>query len=272
MLSPQATVALHNGVKIPILGFGVYLAGNDTIPAIQWALEAGYRHIDTAARYKNEDLVGKAIRESGIPREEIFVTTKCWNTDQRDGTQREAFEASYKALSLEYIDLYLVHWPVKEKQEETWKIMEEIYLSGRVRAIGVSNHLIHNLEQIFSFAKVKPMVNQLEVTPKLTRKDLVAFCRKNGLACVAWGPLGSGKMLDHPVLAAIGEKYGKSAAQVILRWDVQNEIIPIPKSVNPNRIRANADIFDFALSNEDMAAIDALDENILSYDPENPPM
>lgn len=263
--SLQGTVTLHNGVKMPYFGIGTFKVpdGEVVINQVKTALEVGYRHIDTAALYENEEGVGIAIKESGIPREEIFVTTKVWNTDQGYDSTLRAFEKSLKKLDLDYVDLYLIHWAVegREKYLETWRALETLYKEGRVRAIGVSNFQIHHLEDVMAHGEIKPMVNQVELHPLLSQPELREFCKKNDIKVTAWGPLGQGRLLDHPVLKEIGEKYGKTVAQVILRWHLQNDVIVIPKSTRLERIKENADIFDFELSAEDMAKIDALNEN-----------
>lgn len=254
----QTTKKLNNGVEMPILGLGVYKAKEKTVSAVKWALQAGYRHIDTAAYYENEEDVGKGVRESGIPRNEIFVTTKVWTTDIREGRQRLAFENSLKKLGLGYVDLYLIHWPVPGKDKETWNVLEQLYQEGLVRAIGVSNFEISHLEELFSYANITPAVNQIEIHPNLTRKELIAYCNQKEIACEAWSPLGRGALMKNEALIKIGEKYHKSFAQVMLRWDLQQGIITIPKSVNQQRIQENADIFDFELSEEEMSIIDRI--------------
>jgi diketogulonate reductase-like aldo/keto reductase len=268
----QDCVTLHNGVQMPWLGLGVYKVkdGEEVINAVRTALEIGYRHIDTAAYYQNEEGVGKAVRESGIPREEIFITTKVWNSDQGYETTLKAFETSLKKLGLDYVDLYLVHWPVKGKYKETYKALEKLYKDGQVRAIGVSNFHIHHLEDLMADCEIKPMVNQVEYHPRLTQKELHAFCKRHGIQLEAWSPLMRGEVLQEAALVEIGKKYGKTPAQVILRWDLQNEVVTIPKSVTPQRIKENADIFDFELTAEEMAAIDALNLNKrIGPDPDN---
>ncbi len=257
----QTKRKLNNGVEMPILGLGVYEAKEETVNAVKCALQTGYRHIDTAAFYGNEEDVGRGVRESGIARNEIFITTKVWNSDMRAGTQREAFEKSLKKLSLDYIDLYLVHWPVPDKYKETWKILEQLYQEGLVRAIGVSNFEISHLEDLLADAKVVPAVNQIEIHPRNTRKELISYCEGKGIVCEAWSPLGAGTLLKNELLLKIGEKHQKSSAQVMLRWDLQQGILTIPKSTNPNRIRENADIFDFELTKEEMNTIDSLNQN-----------
>ena len=261
----HATKKLNNGVEIPYLGLGVFLCneGDETVNAVRWAIEAGYRHIDTASMYGNEKSVGDGIRQSGIPRKELFVTTKLKKDDMRDGTQMQAFENSLKLLQLDYVDLYLIHWPVAGKTRESWKIMEKIYKSGRARAIGVSNFIERHLDQLLRDAKIVPAANQIELHPHLSQQTLAAYCEKLGIACEAWSPLGGtgGKILDEPDLKKIAEKYGKSVAQVILRWDLQRGIIIIPKSTHKARIKANTDLYDFELSANDIKAINNLDLN-----------
>ncbi len=262
-LNIQSTIKLNNGVEIPRLGLGVFRAkdGEETANAVRWALEAGYRHIDTAAVYGNEEGVGKGIRDSGVPREEIFLTTKLWNDEMRAGRQRKAFDESLERLGVSHVDLYLIHWPVKTKYVESWMVMEQLYQEGLARAIGVSNFLEHHLDDLLKTATVVPAVNQVECHPRLSQKPLKAYCDKLGIAFESWSPLGGsrdGNLTTNPELAAIGAKYGKSAAQVILRWHLQHDFIVIPKSVHKDRIEANGNLFDFALSDADMAAIDAM--------------
>ena len=256
-------VRLHNGVEMPQLGLGVYKVedGSEAVHTVKTALSLGYRSIDTAAFYENEESVGKAIKESGIPREELFITTKVWNSDQGYEETLTAFEASRKKLDLEYIDLYLIHWPVKEKYLHTWRALEKLYNEGKVKAIGVSNFKIHHLQDLFSHSNEKPVVNQVELHPFLSQEELRAFCAKNDIAVEAWSPIARGRLLEEPRLLSIAEKYGKSTAQVILRWHLQNDVIIIPKSVSPVRLKENADIFNFELTTEDMNAINQLNEN-----------
>jgi diketogulonate reductase-like aldo/keto reductase len=262
---------LQNGVQMPWLGLGVWKAkeGEEVEQAVKAALAHGYRHIDTAAVYGNEAGVGKALRESGVPREQVFVTTKVWNSDQGYDTTLRAFEESRKRLGLEYVDLYLVHWPVKGKYKETWKALEKLYKDGLVRAIGVSNFQVHHLEDVMADCEVVPMVNQVEYHPLLTQKELHAFCKQHKIQLEAWSPLMQGN-LDVPLLADLARKYGKSPAQIVLRWDLQNEVVTIPKSVHEARIVENADLFDFELSAEDMQKIDGLNQNHrFGADPDN---
>ncbi|WP_338001036.1 aldo/keto reductase [Neobacillus terrae] len=261
--SLQDTTTLHNGVKMPWFGLGVYKVqeGEEALKSVKAAIKAGYRAIDTAALYENEESVGQAIKESGVPREELFITTKVWNSDQRNDSVMEAFETSLKKLGLEYVDLYLVHWPVKEKYKQTWKVLEQLYKEGRVRAIGVSNFNIRQLEDLLADAEIKPMVNQVELHPLLSQPELRKYCKNQEIQIEAWAPLGQGRLLKHPVLTELAVRHNKSTAQVILRWDLQNEIVTIPKSVKEHRIIENADIFDFELSASDIEKINALNEN-----------
>ncbi|WP_282034962.1 aldo/keto reductase [Metabacillus indicus] len=268
----QDTTALHNGVKMPWFGLGVFKVedGNEVVNSVKWAIEAGYKSIDTAAIYGNEEGVGQAIKESGVAREELFITTKVWNADQGYDSTLKAFDESMKKLGLEYLDLYLVHWPVKGKYKETWKALETLYKEGKVKAIGVSNFQVHHLKDVMEDAEIVPMVNQVEYHPRLTQKELHAFCKENSIQLEAWSPLMQGKLLDDETLTEIAEKHGKSVAQVILRWDLQNGVVTIPKSVKEHRIYDNAAIFDFELTQEEMERIDGLnrDERV-GPDPDN---
>lgn len=269
----QDGATLHNGVRMPWLGLGVYKVeeGDEVRRAVRTALEVGYRHVDTAAFYQNEEGVGQAIRESGIPRDQIFVTTKVWNSDQGYESTLKAFDTSLKKLGFDYIDLYLVHWPVKGKYKETYKALEKLYKDGFVRAIGVSNFQTHHLEDVLADCEIKPMVNQVEFHPRLTQKPLLEFCKQHHIQLEAWSPLMRGsELLNEPTLVNIAKKYDKTPAQVILRWDLQHEVVTIPKSVTPERIAQNANIFDFTLTKEEMDAIDALNENRrIGSDPDN---
>ena len=253
---------LNNGLKMPWLGFGVFQIedGQQVEHAVKSALEIGYRSIDTATVYKNESGVGKAIRESGIPREDIFLTTKVWNDDQRGKRTLAAFEESLKRLETEYVDLYLVHWPVKDCYQETWQVMEKIYQSGRAKAIGVSNFMVHHLENILRDSQIVPSVNQVEFHPFLVQTELLKFCQSHKIQVEAWSPLMQGQIVTEQAVEKLAEKYHKTPAQIVLRWDLQHEVVTIPKSSRPHRIAENADIFDFELSEGEMKALDALDE------------
>ncbi len=253
---------LNNGLRMPWLGLGVYQAedGPEVENAVKYALEVGYRSIDTASVYGNEIGVGKAIRESGIPREEIFVTTKVWNEDQRQKRTLAAFEESLERLGLDYVDLYLVHWPVKGFYKETWKVMEKILASGRAKAIGVSNFLVNSLEDILADCKVVPAVNQMECHPYLLQPELLSFCKSNDIRMEAWSPLMQGNIVSVSLLKVLATKYKKTPAQITLRWNLQQGIVTIPKSVTPSRIKENSEIFDFEISAHDMLALDALDK------------
>lgn len=256
---------LNNGVKMPWLGLGVWKVTKpeDIDFAIKTALKAGYTSIDTADVYGNEEGVGKAIKESGVPREQLFITTKLANSMQRKGYEAtlKAFETSRKKLGLEYIDLFLIHWPVKDKYIDSWKAMIKLYKEGLVRAIGVSNFLIHHLEDILNETDVVPAVNQIELHPWLTQNELVDFCKKNKIQVEAYSPLMGGRLKEVTEIDETAEKYGKTPAQIVLRWHLQREVIVIPKSVHEDRIIENSQIFDFNLSDDDMEAISALNRD-----------
>lgn len=261
--SIQDTTTLHNGVKMPWLGLGVWKVenGQTVVTAVKTALKAGYLLIDTASAYQNEEGVGKAIRESGLPREKIFLTSKVWNRDQGYDSTLKAFEASLKRLNTDYLDLYLIHWPVKDKYKETWRAMEKLYREGKIKAIGVSNFHEHHLRDLMADADTKPMVNQIELHPFLSQERLRAFCEKEGIQVEAWSPLGHGKLLENETIRNIAEKYKKTPAQILIRWDLEHGIVTIPKSQTPSRIRENKEVFDFHLAPEDVARIDALNRN-----------
>ncbi|ATO50333.1 aldo/keto reductase [Brevibacillus laterosporus] len=253
---------LQNGVKMPWIGLGVWRVddGDQVVHAVKTAIQHGYRSIDTAMIYKNEEGVGQAIAEAGVPREELFITTKVWNSDQGYDTTLAAFDESLKKLGLEYLDLYLIHWPGTDKYVDTWKALEKLYKDGKVRAIGVCNFHKHHLEELIKAAEVKPMVNQIELHPLLTQKDLLTYCKQHNIQVEAWSPLMQGN-LDHPVLAKLAQKYEKTPAQIVLRWHLQNGVVIIPKSVNENRIKENAALFGFELTAEDMGRINDLNQN-----------
>ncbi|MFD4722887.1 aldo/keto reductase [Streptomyces sp. NPDC058423] len=259
------SITLTNGVAMPQLGFGVWQVPDDeAAKAVGAALEAGYRSIDTAAVYENEKGTGKAVAAAGIPREELFVTTKLWNGDQGYDSTLRAFDASLSRLGLDYVDLYLIHWPVPSKNAyvDTYKAFETILAEGRARAIGVSNFLPEHLERLIGETSAVPAVNQIELHPQLQQTESRTFHAKHGIATEAWSPLGSGRgLLEVPTIVAVAQKHGKTPAQVVLRWHLQLGNVVIPKSVTPSRIRENIDVFGFELDDDDLAAFAALDEN-----------
>jgi 2,5-diketo-D-gluconate reductase A len=255
-------VTLNNGVRMPQLGFGVFQVGNDEArAAVATALECGYRSIDTAALYGNEHGVGVAVRASGIPREELFVTTKLWNADHGAGRVLPAFERSIDKLGLDYVDLYLIHWPVPSRDRfvETWEAFQGLYAEGRLRAIGVSNFTPPQLTRLLEETAVVPAVNQVELHPGFQQPELRAFHREHGIATEAWSPLGQGAALTHPVITRLAERHEKTPAQVVLRWHLDLGNVVIPKSVTPGRIRENFSVFDFALTAEDARQIAGLE-------------
>ncbi|MCZ7610696.1 MAG: aldo/keto reductase [Ignavibacterium sp.] len=263
-------IKMNNGVEIPQLGLGVYLtkSGSECINAIHWALEAGYRHIDTAKFYKNEKDVGEAIKNSGINREEVFVTTKLWNEDHGYDSALKAFDKSLKTLDIDYIDCYLIHWPVHEKRKDSWKALEKIYESGYCKSIGVSNYMIPHLKELFTYANRIPVINQVEFNPFIYQKDLLEECNKNKIILEAYAPLTRSKKLNDKKVLSIAQKHKKSNAQVLIRWAIQHELVVIPKSVHKERIIENANVFDFILDESDMEILDNMDEGFRSsWDP-----
>jgi diketogulonate reductase-like aldo/keto reductase len=269
-LTLRSTVKLRNAVEMPVLGLGVWQSapGEETRRAVAEALAAGYRHVDTARAYRNEADVGAAIRESGVPRREVFVTTKLWNADHGYDKGLRAIDASLEALGMEQVDLYLVHWPVEGLRRDTWRALEKVLGDGRARAIGVSNYTARHLDELLGHARVPPAVNQVEFNPFLFQKELLEHCRRNGIQLEAYAPLVRAHKMEHPILRRTARKHEKTPAQVLLRWGLQHDLVVIPKSVRPERIRENADLFGFALDDEDMAALDALDERYrTSWDP-----
>lgn len=258
----KGSFTLHNGVEMPYFGLGVYLSkdGSEVINAVKWAIQAGYRHIDTAAIYDNEEGVGEGIKASGVPREDIFLVSKVWNSEQGYDSTIKAFETSLQKLNTEYLDLYLIHWPVKGKYKETWKALEELYRQKRIRAIGVSNFLQHHLEDLLTEASIVPMVNQMEFHPYLVQQGLLDFCRSKNIQYEAWSPLMQGKIFELNVFKKMAGKYKKTIAQLVLRWDLQKGVITIPKSSKKQRILDNAAVFDFSISKEDMAILDGQDK------------
>ena len=269
-----STVRLRGGVEMPVLGLGVWQSapGAETRRAVAEALAAGYRHVDTARAYRNEADVGAAIRESGVPRRDVFVTTKLWNADHGYDKALRAVDASLEALGLEQVDLYLVHWPVEGLRLDTWRAFERIRADGKARAIGVSNYTARHLDELLAHAKEPPAVNQVEFSPFLNQRGLLERCRKEGIQLEAYGPLVRGHKMDHPVLERLARKHARTPAQVLLRWGIQHELVVIPKSVRPERIRENADVFGFELDADDLRELDGLDEGYrTSWDPSEVP-
>ncbi|WP_213423931.1 aldo/keto reductase [Bhargavaea massiliensis] len=271
-LNLQSKKTLANGVEMPRLGLGVYKMTEpaEAVEAMTAALGAGYLAIDTASLYGNEVQVGEAVRASGVKREDLFITSKIWNTDQGYDETLRAFEKTLENLKMDYLDLYLTHWPVEGKFTDTYRAIERLFEEKLIRVPGVSNHHRHHLEAVFAKANVKPMVNQIELHPYLSQEPLREFCQEEKIAVTAWSPLARGKLLEEPVVKRIAESHGKAPAQVVIRWHLQHDIIVIPKSVRPDRVRSNADVFDFTLSDEDMQQLDALNRNERTgKDPDN---
>jgi diketogulonate reductase-like aldo/keto reductase len=267
---------LNNGAEIPVIGLGVFKnpGGETTRNAVSYALKAGYRHIDTAKIYANEEDVGKAIAESGIPREEIFITTKLWNSDQGYEPALKACEESLNKLGLEYIDLYLMHWPMEKLRLESWKAMEKLLQDGKCRAIGVSNFMSRHIEELLGNCEVVPAVNQIELSPYnyLYRKAVVNLCLEKNILIEAYSPLTKGRKLNDPKLVKLANKYGKSTAQILIRWVLEKGFIAIPKSVKENRIKENVDVFDFSITEDDMKYLDSFNEDLVTgWDPTNAP-
>src|SRR3989344_1973290 len=263
MLDIKSTAKLNNGQQMPILGLGVWqmAKGQETANAVLRALQVGYRHIDTAKIYGNEESVGEAIRKSGIARDEIFVTTKLWNDDH--GDPEKALDQSLQRLGMDYVDLYLIHWPGSDSDNlETWKVMKNSPASGKCRAVGVSNFSITHLKELLAHSELMPAVNQVEFHPYLYQKDLLEYCRSQNIQLEAYSPLTKGQRLEDPKLLEIAQKYSKSPAQILIRWSLQHGLVVIPKSSNPERIKKNSEVFDFQISPEDMAKIDAFHENL----------
>lgn len=269
-----ATLRMNNGLEIPRVGLGVWQAprGEQTQSAVRDALSLGYRHIDTARIYGNERDVGIAVRESGVRRGEVFVTTKLWNDDQGYDSALRAFDTSMQRLDLEYIDLYLLHWPVPKKRLESWRALEKLLHDGRVRAIGVSNFMVHHLEELLAHAKVVPAINQIEVTPFLQHRDVRAFCSKHGIIVEAYSPLTRGQRLSDPTVVGVAKRVQRTPAQVLLRWGLQRDMVVLPKSTHRERIAENFALFDFELSDADLAKLDGLEEGLATgWDPRNAP-
>ncbi|MGA4518192.1 aldo/keto reductase [Solibacillus silvestris] len=274
MTSLQDTIKLNNGVEMPAMGLGVFQVENDTTAEIvKNAIELGYRSIDTAAIYGNEAGVGEGIKlalaSTGLNREDLFITSKVWNAGLNYEETVSAYEESLEKLGLDYLDLYLIHWPGQNKFAESWTALEDLYQEGKIRAIGVCNFNISHLQDLLKTARVTPVINQVEFHPRLQQRSLRAFCKEHNIQLEAWAPLMQGGLLEDTTIAKIAEKYGKSNSQVILRWDIQNEVITIPKSVRKERMAQNADIFDFSLTDEEMQIINAMNlDKRVGPDPE----
>lgn len=270
-MSEQLYIALNDGNRIPQVGLGVWQTPNDgAAHAVKAALDAGYRHVDTAAVYENEEGVGEGIRRSGLARSEIFLTTKLWNTDQGYDQTFKAFEASLKRLGTDYVDLYLIHWPSAHRGLflETWKAFIKLKEEGRVKSIGVSNFYPEHLEKIIGETGVVPVINQIELHPDFQQREARAFHEKHRIATQSWSPLGQGKLLDHPVIGKIAARLDRTPAQVIIRWHIDNGLVVIPKSVTPSRITENFNVFDFKLSADDLEALDGLDTSSARIGPD----
>lgn len=268
------TIQLNNGIEIPSIGLGVFrLEDNkEAQRVVETALSIGYRHIDTAMIYQNEKAVGNAIKASGIPREEIFITTKLWNADQREGLVNEALKTSLEKLDTDYIDLYLIHWPVANKIQETWKKFEQLYATSMVRAVGVSNFKAHHLEKLKEVSDLVPAVNQIEIHPYLTQQADLDYCTGAGIRVEAWSPFAANKtdLFDEKILIALADKYEKTPAQIVLRWNFQRGVIVIPKSANEKRLKENIDVFNFNLSSDEIILINSLNKDKrIGADPDN---
>ncbi|TGL96601.1 aldo/keto reductase [Leptospira barantonii] len=264
------SIVLNNGISMPIFGLGVWKtkSGKECTEAVLNALEAGYRHIDTAKIYSNEEDVGKAIRESGIPRKEIFITTKLWNADQGSDKTRKALESSLEKLGIDQVDLYLVHFPVTSKRMDSWKELEKAYHDKLCRSIGVSNYTISHLAELLKDSQITPAVNQVEYHPFLNQVDLFDYCKKHKIQLEAYSPLAHGQKIEDPKIAQIAKKYGKTPAQILIRWAIEQDIVVIPKSVKKERIIENSKVFDFKISEADMKTLNSLDENFRTcWDP-----
>ena len=269
-LKIDSTVKLHNGVEMPIFGLGTWaLKGENCIQAISWAIEMGYRLIDTAALYGNEEEIGKAIEDSKIPRENLFITSKVWNSDQGYENTLKAFEKSLNRLKLSYLDLYLIHWPVSGLRNDTWRALEKIYESSRVKAIGISNFTIRHIDELLSMTSITPMVNQVEFSPFLYQKKLLEYCSSKNIQLEAYSPLTRGRRFNNSVLESLGLKYNKSVPQILIKWGLQHKIVEIPKSGNKQHLKENADVFDFELVTSDMDQIDGLNEDLRIVDDPN---
>lgn len=270
----------YNGVEIPCIGIGTWhISDDETVSVVKSALEAGYRHIDTATSYGNEAGVGRGIKEFGIARDDVFITSKLWNPHQGYESTHEAFNRTLKDLDTDYLDLYLIHWPIgkefpreqwKDLNRQTWKAFEELYEAGKIRAIGLSNFLPHHVEQLLDFARILPMANQLEIHPGMTQEEAVDYSKEKGMLVEAWSPLSTGRIFEVEAMKVMAEKYQKSIAQLCIRWNLQKGNLPIPKSVTPSRMLENIQVFDFTIEEEDMKIIDGLtDCGWSGFDPDN---
>jgi diketogulonate reductase-like aldo/keto reductase len=273
-LSLQSHIALKHRGEIPVLGFGVYQMtdGARSMETMVSALKIGYRHLDTASLYDNEKEVGEAVRRSGLPREEIFVTTKLWNTDHGYDRALKAFNKSLERLGLDYVDLYLIHWPVPAKRRDSWRALETIYEEGRARAIGVSNYMVQHLEEVLEHGKMVPAADQIELHPfnYMTRRSTINLCRQHGICVECYSPLTKGARLVDPGLSLVAEKYGRSNAQILIRWGLQKGFVTLPKSSHLARVRENSEVFDFSITEEDMGHLEKLDEGYsCTWDPSN---
>ncbi|MHA2357756.1 MAG: aldo/keto reductase [Candidatus Heimdallarchaeaceae archaeon] len=265
---------LNNNVNIPLFGLGTYLSasGLEVENAVKTALDVGYRHIDTARFYHNEESIGKAIREYSLPRKEVFLTTKLWNTDHGYEKAINAFHGSLRRLDIEYVDLFLIHWPVEKLRNETWKALEEVYKEGYCKAIGVSNYTINHLKELLEICEIKPTVNQVEFHPFLYQKELLDYCRKNDIILEGYSPFAKGQRINDSKITTIAQKYNKTNAQIIIRWHLQHNVVVIPKSARKSRIIENSEVYDFVISDEDMNYLDSLNENFrCTWDPTNVP-
>lgn len=268
-LSKNKDLVLNNGVEIPLIGFGTYkMHGAELEKAIEVGLEAGYRHFDTAALYGNEEEIGNVLKNVGVKREDIFITTKVWNDDQGYDKTMNAIDVSLDKLQTDYVDLYLVHWPIPEKRAATWDAMIQLYDDRKARSIGVSNYTSKHIDELMKKSSITPVVNQIEITPFLYQKELAEKCESYDIKIQAHSPLVRGSQMNNPVLVEVAEKFGKSTAQVLIRWSLDKGFVVLPKSSNPERIKSNIDVFDFELTDEDISKIDSLNNNMrISWDP-----
>ena len=269
-LTIASTSKLNSGVEMPLLGLGVYQTspGRATEEAVKFALKIGYRHIDTASLYGNEESVGRAVRESGVPREQVFVTTKLWNSDHGYEAALRAFEKSQRRLGLDYVDLYLIHWPVSQLRDESWRALVELQRRGSCRAIGVSNYTVRHLDELLGGSSVVPDIDQVEFNPFLYQEELLRYCKDKRIQLEAYSPLTRGQRLRDPVVLEVARNYSKRPAQILIRWSLQHGLVVIPKSARPERIRENSEVFDFEISTADMSRLDSLGENLhMDWDP-----